>query len=295
MDHIGVTIVPENCYDDPLEYLDSMNYAVNELKASALQIFFGQPSSPQRKEMDHNKLKKIKEFINKNNVYLVIHASFALNFCKQLKENKFALHNFLNDLKNAYYSGASGCVLHMGFFFTKNMKIPYLQGIDNMVESIKYVIEKLIKLKIDPFIILETPAKISEICHTFEHFKILYDKFTNIEKKYVRFCIDTAHLHSSGYDIRSLEDAKNVLNHWDTLIGLDNVEVIHFNDSQQLIGSNIDQHHAIGFGYIGNKKMGGDISGLRYIAQVAKEKGIPIIQETKDPDHKKRIKMIRNW
>ena len=62
-------------------------------------------------------------------------------------------------------------------------------------------------------------------------------------------CLDTCHVHDGGYDIvNSLDE---VLEHFDSVIGLDRLKALHLNDSKNPIGAHKDRHEKIGEGYIG--------------------------------------------
>jgi len=64
-------------------------------------------------------------------------------------------------------------------------------------------------------------------------------------------CLDTCHIFSSGYDIRTETDYRKVMRQFDTIIGLDRLKVWHFNDSVGDLGSHKDRHAHIGQGKIG--------------------------------------------
>ena len=69
----------------------------------------------------------------------------------------------------------------------------------------------------------------------------------------VRSCLDTCHAFASGYDLRTEADARDVIDEWDRVIGLDRLDAIHCNDSQTGLGSNRDRHQNIGQGEIGEE------------------------------------------
>jgi len=67
----------------------------------------------------------------------------------------------------------------------------------------------------------------------------------------VAACIDTCHVHVSGYDIVSEEGFRETLRQLDSTIGLKNVPVWHCNDAKAARGSKLDRHQHIGEGSIG--------------------------------------------
>src|SRR5258708_3281915 len=64
-------------------------------------------------------------------------------------------------------------------------------------------------------------------------------------------CLDTAHLFAAGYDIKSEGGLASTIGQIDGAIGLENVPVIHANDSKIPLGGRVDRHEHIGKGKIG--------------------------------------------
>jgi len=64
-------------------------------------------------------------------------------------------------------------------------------------------------------------------------------------------CLDTAHLFAAGYDIKSEGGLASTIGQIDGAIGLENVPVMHVNDSKILLGGRVDRHEHIGKGKIG--------------------------------------------
>ena len=90
-------------------------------------------------------------------------------------------------------------------------------------------------------------GKGSEIGKTFEELNEIIKRVEQSDK--VGVCLDTCHVHDGGYDIvNSLDE---VLEHFDSVIGLDRLKALHLNDSKNPIGAHKDRHEKIGEGYIG--------------------------------------------
>jgi deoxyribonuclease-4 len=67
----------------------------------------------------------------------------------------------------------------------------------------------------------------------------------------VQACFDTCHAFASGYDERTEETARDTLDEWHRVVGLESLVAVHCNDSQTGLGSNRDRHANIGLGEIG--------------------------------------------
>jgi len=85
----------------------------------------------------------------------------------------------------------------------------------------------------------------------------------------IGFCVDTAHAFAYGYD---LEDTESFLALLDTTMGLENIKLIHLNDSLKPCGSKIDMHTIPGKGLIGQEAL------LRFATHPALQH-LPIIIE----------------
>ncbi len=87
------------------------------------------------------------------------------------------------------------------------------------------------------------------------------------------FCLDTCHLLASGFDITTEAGLNETLAEAERLLGLDNVRVIHANDSKGGLGSHLDRHQNIGEGCIG-------LEAFRRIVNHPKLRDKPFILET---------------
>jgi deoxyribonuclease-4 len=92
-------------------------------------------------------------------------------------------------------------------------------------------------------------------------------------------CFDTCHAFASGYDERGPESARATLDEWERVVGIDNLDVIHCNDSQTGLGSNRDRHANVGQGEIGE-------AGFRALLHDPRLRDVPFILEVPGFDGK---------
>jgi len=64
------------------------------------------------------------------------------------------------------------------------------------------------------------------------------------------FCFDTCHAFASGYDLQTGTGITNTFSKIETWIGKENLNLVHFNDSQGDLNSNKDRHAHLGEGFI---------------------------------------------
>jgi deoxyribonuclease-4 len=90
--------------------------------------------------------------------------------------------------------------------------------------------------------------------------------------KRLGLCIDTCHMHATGYDVRTPEGVAEIADEIDAKIGLKQLKAIHLNDSRDERGSNRDRHAPLGKGEIGRK-------GLRAFLSEPRWDGVPTVLE----------------
>jgi len=102
----------------------------------------------------------------------------------------------------------------------------------------------------------------------------------------IGFCIDTAHLHGAGYDLRPKRLPSTVERMAEELGGT--VGAFHLNDSAVKAGSRLDRHQRAGQGEIGLKP-------LARLASMQQFAGVPAVLETpgEDEDRERDAGMIR--
>ncbi len=81
----------------------------------------------------------------------------------------------------------------------------------------------------------------------------------------IGFCIDTCHCMASGYDVSTAAGLKRTVAEMDRTLGIENVPVIHTNDSKTPFNSHVDRHEHIGKG-ISAKRDSAGFSAIRSCA-----------------------------
>ena len=259
--------------------LDGIKYG-ESIGANAFQIFMGSKLSSSLKsktKFEPNECNEIKQYISKNNLTLIIHSIYLLNFCKYPPHSghiKYQHDNIQYDLKNGALIGAKCVVLHIGFkkYLTEE------EAIHNLILNINHITKRMpdgITLS------LETSAcRGSEMGCTLEQLETIWKGIhhNNRSSHKVGFVIDTAHIFSSGYDISNITGIMDYLQKFNKLIGLNNVCAFHINDSKYKLGEMKDKHMGIGSGNIFNTIEG--LKSLKYIKTLCIKKKIPMLLET---------------
>jgi len=121
-------------------------------------------------------------------------------------------------------------------------------------------------------LLLETTAgQGTNLGYTFEQLAYMIDRVE--DKKRVGVCLDTCHIFAAGYPIIDPKDYKKTIKHFDDVIGLDRLKIIHVNDSLKEFGSKKDRHEHIGKGHIG-------LDGISNFVNDKRLAKVPMVLET---------------
>ncbi|MBE6455930.1 MAG: deoxyribonuclease IV [Alphaproteobacteria bacterium] len=220
----------------------SMGEEMLDMGANTCQFFTRNPRGGQAKEIRPSDVEKFLRLMKENDVESILaHASYTINPCSDKEETRiFALNTMIDDMKrmewipNQYYNFHPGS--HVG------------QGVEQGISYICETLNHLLKPEMKTQILLETMSgKGSEIGSTFEELRQIINQTEN--GHLLGVCMDTCHIFSAGYDIVNKLD--DVLENFDSVIGLEKLKMIHLNDSLTPFNSHKDRHAKIGEGSIG--------------------------------------------
>lgn len=258
---------------------------LHSFDGNALQLFASNPRSCQLPNIDSYKsiAKEVKEYCKIHDIALVVHASYTINLAKEPKNGKrmmplgdcYWIDLIIHELIIADMLGAVGVVVHVGKFTTDTKE----NGMKNMYNAFKYIIEYLSLNKMKSRLILETPAGVgTELLQTIHEFIAFFNSFSMEDKDHIGICVDTAHIWSAGYDINEYYDILSEINE-------DDIVVVHFNNSKKDKGSHVDQHENIFDGNI-------DINDMRTF--IEKIKSPIVILESPSDDIEKDFEWLRS-
>ncbi len=118
-----------------------------------------------------------------------------------------------------------------------------------------------------------TAGQGSNLGWKFEHLAQIIDKVE--DKSRVGVCIDTCHMFTAGYDIRTREAYDVTMAQFENIVGFRYLKGMHLNDSKPALGSHVDRHDSLGAGKIG-------LDAFRFIMNDERMDDIPLILETID-------------
>lgn len=262
---------------------DKLIWSAKEIKkhnGNLLQIFI-------RPKTTTEEYTKFKTHIDANNIKVVVHSSYMNNLATPWTKYSYHIKSIENEIKIAHMLGAIGIVIHFG----KRKELTIQEAYNNMFSALVHI-NKITKQYDSVKILLETSTgQGTEICYKLEDLSYFYKKITRSENKQlknrIKLCIDTCHVFSAGYNLKTKMNVKLFLETFEELIGLQHVKLIHLNDCKVELGSQVDRHQTIGNGYIG-------YNGLKYFFNYFKNLDIPIILETPEDGYKTEISKLLN-
>ena len=269
--------------------LGSVNEAIS-YDANCLMVYLGAPQNSYRKDVKDMNIPKFLEALKKHDIGnedVIIHAPYIINLA-QIDEDKrkFGVEFISREIITLGIMKAKYIVLHPGASLDNSLEI----GISQIIRSLKEILDNT--KDSDAVICIETMAgKGSEVCFKFEHIRTIMDE---IKSSRIKVCLDTCHTFDSGYDW--VNNYEEVIEELDTVIGLDNIKVIHMNDSKNILGSRKDRHANIGYGNIGFLTLSKICHDKRF-SSIPKILETPYVEDEEGnkvfPPYKHEIKMLK--
>ncbi len=257
-----------------------------ELGANTFQIFSASPRQWKASPPSAASIALLNRARDKYDLTpLVIHDNYLINLAAA-DEVVWAksVEAFRGELERAIAIGAEFLVAHPGNYKGQTVEqgiFKFLQGIAQAGTGLKF--GKLMLLAEC------TVGAGAQIGGRFEELAAIREFAPQMTDLPVGFCLDTCHLLASGHDVASAGGLKKTIAEAERVLGLENVHVIHANDSKGQLASHIDRHQHIGRGYIG-------LDGFRRILTHPKLRQKAFILETpvdKDGDEQRNLDTLK--
>ncbi|NPA66086.1 MAG: deoxyribonuclease IV [Epsilonproteobacteria bacterium] len=214
--------------------------------------------------------------------HILPHDSYLINLGHPEEEKLQKSRNaFIDELQRCEVLGLDRLNFHPGSHLVKLTKKQKedqefvweieKKCLDVIAESINIALDKTNSVCA---VIENTAGQGSNLGYKFEHLAYIIDKVE--DKSRVGVCIDTCHMFTAGYDIRTREAYDATWNEFGEKVGFEYLKGMHINDSKPPLGSRVDRHHSLGKGEIG-------LDAFRMIMNDPRMDDIPLILETIDP------------
>ncbi len=216
-----------------------------ELDCEAIQIFTGNQLQWKRRILSEPKADQFRMAWQSSSIrQVIVHCSYLINLAASGTLGQKSIEAMVAEISICDRLGIDDIVVHPGH----KGELGSDEALKKISLSLLDIIKKTEHTRVR--INLETMAgegtvigsRLEELYQIAEYVS-RYDR--------VGICLDTAHLHAAGYDLRTLNAYKRFKKKLLSLFELHNIACWHLNDTYKEIGSRIDRHENIGEGTIG--------------------------------------------
>ena len=215
--------------------------------------------------------------------HILPHDSYLINLghpeVEKLEKSRDA---FVDELERCHILGLDRLNFHPGSHLVKipkkdpeymdKLMQSELRCLDVIAESLNRAIDATADSDVK-LVIENTAGQGSNLGYKFEHLAHIIDKVEN--KSRVGVCIDTCHMFTAGYDIRTREEYDKTWESFDKIVGREYLMGMHINDSKPKLGARVDRHQSLGLGEIG-------WDAFKFIMNDSRMDDIPLVLETID-------------
>lgn len=203
-----------------------------------------------------------------NPKHILPHDSYLINLGHPEEEGLQKSRNaFLDEMQRCEQLGLKYLNFHPGSHLKK---IDPEQCLERIAESVNIVLEKTSGVTA---VIENTAGQGTNMGNRFEDLAMIIKNVN--DKTRIGVCLDTAHIYSAGYDIKTEKGFKNTLDAFDKIVGTKYLKALHLNDSKKVFDSRVDRHESIGKGTLG-------LDPFRFIMNNPLFDNIPMVLETPD-------------
>jgi deoxyribonuclease IV len=228
-----------------------------ELGAESIQIFNQSPRMwrpTAYREEDFARFREARERSQIGGV--LIHAVYLLNCASEDTEiREKSLTSLTHSLRVGDAIGATGVVLHPGSAKTGHVG-------EAITRAGAVIAEALAESERCALHLEDTAGAGGTLGRSFEELAALIEAAGGHER--LGMCLDSCHLLSSGYDVRTIDGLDATLTECDRIVGLGRLHSIHLNDSMTTLGSNRDRHAPPGQGEFGEDGLAVFLSEPRF-------------------------------
>lgn len=247
------------------------------LGCEAMQIFTRPPQGGPAPEITQEIKEQFKILNTKyqiQNTY--IHAPYYINFASANNRIRYgSVKTIRDELERGSLLGAKYVLTHLG----SAKDLGEEEGIKKTIEMLKKTLDGYVGTT---KLLIENSAGAGAIIgDDLGEIKKIIDGVNSVA--IAGICLDTQHSFASGYDWR---DFKKTIKQIDKELGIENIKLIHANDSLTELASKKDRHAHIGQGLIG-------VAAFQNIVAFAQKNNIDMLCETEHPGVERDIAILQ--
>lgn len=202
---------------------------------------------------------------------IISHDIYLINLASPPGETRDkSLAAFRDELETCARLGINKVVMHPGSHLADSPQV----GLERVIAAFDQLFQEVPQF--EGRVLIETTAgQGSNLGRTFGELGAIIGTSRFPDKFGV--CFDTCHTFAAGYDTATEDGYRDTMQQFDRLIGLDQLQCFHMNDSKKGLGSRVDRHEHIGQGALG-------LNPFRFILNDPRFAKVPKILETPKGD-----------
>lgn len=239
--------------------------------AKAFALFTKNQRQWKAKDLEIDVIDKFKRALDDSDIlakHILPHDSYLINLGHpEIEKRDKSFDAFVDEVQRCELLGLDRLNFHPGSHLKK---IAEDECLDAIAENMNRTLDKTKGVSL---VLENTAGQGSNLGWRFEHLAHIIDKVD--DKSRVGVCIDTCHMFTAGYDIRTKESYEATWQEFSDIVGFEYLKGMHINDSKPDLGSHVDRHHSLGLGKIG-------LDSFKYLMNDPRMDDIPLILETID-------------
>lgn len=254
---------------------------VVDIGGNCFQLFSSSPRMWRPSVRDPKDIRGMQRIRDKHGLHpVVVHDSYLINLASidpVIRAQSVAA--FRGEVERALAMEADYLVAHPGNYRGQSIEQGMLNVIAGLAEATHGMKSRRLTILLE-----NTVGAGAQLGSRFEELAVMRKFAQERMRLRVAYCLDTAHCLACGsYDVSTPEGLRDTLRQAGHVLGLENVPVIHTNDSKVACGKCVDRHEHIGRGFIG-------LEGFRRILNHPKLRDKAFILETPvdEPDDDRR-------
>lgn len=244
-----------------------------EIGANALGMFTKNQRRWEAKDLEAEEVTQFTSGLRAAGVtqeYVLVHASYLINPGNPDPEKRArSVEALLDEARRVETLGLTLLNFHPGSGLGEISEEESMHLIASAVVS---VLEQTTTAKL---VLEATAGQGAHVGYRFEHLAQIIRAAG--ESSRIGVCIDTCHIFSAGYEIRTAEGYEETMAQFSDVVGMERLVGLHLNDSRSEFESRHDRHERIGVGELGLPALARFISDQRI-------PDVPFILETPRPE-----------
>lgn len=249
------------------------NAPLNAMKigANAFALFTKNQRQWNAKPLEKENIEAFKQNLEYAGIlpkHVLPHDSYLINLGHpDLEKRQKSYEAFLDEVRRCEELGLELLNFHPGSHLKE---ISEEKCMDMIAENLNRILDQTQNVTM---VIENTAGQGTNLGYRWEHLAYIIEKVE--DKARMGVCLDTCHLFSAGYDIRTPETYAKTMEEFARIVGFGYLRGMHINDAKPEIGSRVDRHHSLGKGTIG-------LEAFKLIMQDSRMDDIPLVLETID-------------